>query len=222
MKKGLYLYLLLLILACNQATEQNPSAETQEEVTSTPAPPEKQKPINSTFQILKQSNANISKLEYDGEIVNKRYWQDANGENIALFTQTKEELFAYHYTINADEVKLMRRVYDFEKDCEFDLFLELMDDAFNVTDLDQNNIGELTFAYKKACISDVSPKELKLLMLENGEKYIIRGFTSIDVPGVKIDGAKEVDSSFDHAPTSFRAHADQVWDEVKEDYKELK
>jgi hypothetical protein len=33
----------------------------------------------------------------------------------------------------------------------------------------------VTFAYTLACRSDVSPVTFKLLMLENGRKYIVRG-----------------------------------------------
>ena len=167
--------------------------------------------------MLEKSNFELSKLEYAGKMVNKRIWQDANGENIALFTQKKEELFVYHYTINAGKAKELRKIYDFEKDCEFDLFLEFIDQSIQVTDLDNNNLAELAFAYRKACISDVSPKDLKLIMLENGNKFIIRGTTSIDMPGVKVDGMKNVDASFNTAPASFLSHAEKLWDKIKKE-----
>lgn len=169
------------------------------------------------IKILDKSSYDLSKLKYDGKIVHKRFWQDGNGENIALFTKKdKEELFVYHYTINAGNVKELRKVYDFEKDCDFDLILEFMKDAIKITDLDHNNFGELTFAYRKACVSDVSPLGLKLLMLENDHKFIIRGTTSIDQPGFKVDGKKNVDASFNNAPASFLSHADKIWDNIKQ------
>ena len=90
-----------------------------------------------------------------------------------MFTLKEEELFVYHYSITSDNVTLLRKVYDFEKDCgDYDLFLEFIDHSIQVTDLDNNHIGEITFAYKKACISDVSPLGLKLMILENGNKFI--------------------------------------------------
>jgi len=170
---------------------------------------------SNKFSMLDRPNYDISKLKYNGKIVHQRIWQDANGENIALFTRKKNELFAYHYAVNSNVAKELRKVYDFEKQCEFDLFLEFIENSIQVTDLDNNNFGELTFAYKKACISDVSPKDLKLLMLENGNKFIIRGTTLIEMPGAKIDDTKKVDASFDNAPASFLTHAVSVWDKVK-------
>ncbi len=168
----------------------------------------------NTFNILNKPNYDLSKLNYDGKILNKRIWQDANGENITLFTRKGDELFVYHYTVNSDNVKLLGKVYEYEKECDYDLTLEFIEKSINVTDLDNNNIGEITFAYNKACISDVSPLGLKLFMLENGNKYIIRGTTSIDKPGIKIDGTKNVDRSFNNAPDGFLSHANKIWGSV--------
>ena len=179
----------------------------------------KNKPFHGTtkFNILDKPNYHLSKLKYDGKIINKRVWQDANGENIVLFTRKKDELFVYHYTVNSGKAKELRKVYDFEKDCKYDLFLDFIDNSIKVTDLDNNNFGELTFAYKKACISDVSPKDLKLIMLENGNKFIIRGTTSIDKPGIKAEGSKKVDTSFNNAPATFLSYADNIWDNIKKE-----
>lgn len=172
----------------------------------------------SKFNILDKPTYDLSQLKHEGEIVHKRFWQDSNGENIALFTKKdKEELFVYHYTINSNQVKQLREVKDFEKECEYDMFLDFIENSIIVTDLDNNNLGEITFAYKKACISDISPKELRLIMLENGNKFTLRGTTSIDKPGIKIEGSKKVDASFDNAPASFRSHANKVWDKIEKE-----
>ena len=175
--------------------------------------------VNKTtkFKALDKPTYDLSKLKHDGEIIIQKVWEDYNGENIVLFTKSKEELFVYHYSIIGDNAKLLRRVYDFEKDCEYDLFIDFIKNSIGVTDLDKNNLGEITFAYQKACISDVSPKELKLLMLENGNKYIIRGTTSIDKPGIKVDGSKKIDASFNNAHASFLSHANKVWDKIEKE-----
>ena len=174
----------------------------------------KQTKENNKFSVLNKPDYDLSKLEYDGKIVNKKIWQDANGENIALFTRKGNELFVYHYSISADIVKLLRKVYDFERDCDYDLFLEFIENSIGVTDLDENNYGEITFAYKKACISDVSPLDLKLLMLENGNKFIIRGLTVVNTGNEKIGGDKNIDASFEKAPDNFLSHANTIWESV--------
>lgn len=172
---------------------------------------------SARFNVLDKPTYDLSKLKHDGRIIIQKAWEDSNGENNVLFTKSREELFVYHYSISGDNVKLLRRVYDFEKDCKYDLFMNFIENSIDVTDLDKDNLGEITFAYQKACISDVSPKELRLLMLENGNKYIIRGTTSIDKPGIKVDGSKKVDASFDKAPASFLLHADEIWDKVEKE-----
>jgi len=173
------------------------------------------KEVITEFKILNKSNYNLSKLNHDGKFVNKRVWQDANGENVALFTQTENELFLYHYLINSDTVKLLRKIYDFERDCQFDLIIEFIENSITVTDLDNNNLGEITFAYKQSCFSDVSPLGLKLIMLENGNKYIIRGTTEIDMDELKIASTKTIDPSFKNASTNFLLHANKIWEDTK-------
>lgn len=168
------------------------------------------------LKLLNKSKYDLSTLDHEGKIVNKRIWNDANGENIVLFTQKEEELFVYHYAIDADTPKLLRKIYDAEKDCEYDLTLDFVGEAIELTDLDNDNIGEITFAYKIACISDVSPVGLKLVMLENGKKFILRGSTIIKMGNDKLGGEKTVDASFKNGPESFLSHANEIWDSVNQ------
>lgn len=168
----------------------------------------------NTFKILDKPNYDLSTLNHDGKIVNKRFWQDSNGVNIALFTSKENELFAYHYAVNSDLVKLLRKITDFEKDCEYDLTLAFIENSITITDLDNNNFGEITFAYKKACISDVSPMDLKLIMLENGNKFILRGSTTVNLGNEKIGGEKNIDALFKNAPNNFLSHANKIWEGI--------
>jgi hypothetical protein len=79
-------------------------------------------------------------------------------------------------------------------------------------DLDNDNYGEITFAYIKTCTSDVSPMTLKLLTLENGEKYIIRGSTRIDWGDGDVSGGeKNIDPSFKNGPSVFLSNANKIW-----------
>ena len=74
-----------------------------------------------------------------------------------------------------------------------------------------NNVREITFAYRKACRSDVSSSTMKLLTLENGEKYIIRGTTKICLPGYSEESQKKIDPSFYNAPHPFLTNANRIW-----------
>ena len=91
-------------------------------------------------------------------------------------------------------------------------------DALEVTDLDHDGIGELWFGYEVGCRSDVSPNTYKLLALEGGNKYILRGETLIDDgSGQKYGGTYEVDPSFTRGPPAFLAHARALWDRTAAD-----
>ena len=208
MKKLLYALLILNFVSCT-----NSSNKKSDETKSKTKDSLKKEQIveNNEFKELDNSNYELPSLIYDGKIVTKRIWQDSNSDNIALFTQKENELFVYHFVSNSDSIKLLRRIYDFEEDCDFDLTLEFIENSIGITDLDNNNFGEITFAYKKACISDVSPKDLKLIMLENGNKFIIRGQTLVDLGDVKIGGDKNIDPSFENAPDNFLPHANKLW-----------
>ena len=165
----------------------------------------------SSFKVLDVSKYNPEKLPHQGQISFKRIWHDLNGENIVLFTLKNYELFVYHYVIKNDIVRQLRKVYDIEADCEYDLSLYFIENSIVISDLDQDNYGEITFAYRKACRSDVSSSTMKLLTLENGEKYIIRGTTKISLPGYSEESQKKIDPSFYNAPHPFLTNANRIW-----------
>ena len=121
-------------------------------------------------------------------------WTDKNGENFAVFsrrettTKTKGETLESGYldvqhVIASDPPKVLRHVKDQIEKCDGDMLVEFRDAALEVTDLDDDGIGELTFAYALTCTTDMSPAELKLLTIENGDKYILRGWTRIEARG---------------------------------------
>src|SRR5690606_29174293 len=75
-----------------------------------------------------------------------------------------------------------------------------------------DGIGEVAFAYRADCVSDMSPVTVKLLLLENGDKYILRGTTRIEDPGGAYGGDLKVDPSFTKGPKEFLAHAKALWE----------
>ena len=113
--------------------------------------------------------------------------------------------------------RTLRTVNDHVDKCELDLILTVLDASLSVTDLDGDGMGELTFGYKLACVSDVSPVDMKLLMLENGDKYILRGTDRIPKMGSEpaMGGSYKVDPSFQNAPPAFLPHAKAVWERIK-------
>jgi len=152
-------------------------------------------------------------LYFNGRVLFTKGWIDQNGDNLAIFTESGDEIYMFHYAFPNGSPILKRKVMDFVRNCEFDRTLEFVDGTIEITDLDNDNMGELSFMYKMACRSDVSPCDLKYLTLENGEKYIIRGSEFIDYgDGQTAGGEKNIDPSFKNGPTEFLNHANRVWD----------
>ena len=156
------------------------------------------------FYITSSTDYNINNLEHKGNVVETKTWKDLNGENIVLFCQRTAELFVYHYCINNSEVKLYRKVQD-HLYTDYPV-VEFLPESINVSDKDGDEIGEITFAYILEDITGVIP-DLKLLILENGDKYIIRG---------NFAGKKNIDKSLKDGPNEFLNEANRVWKKLND------
>lgn len=166
---------------------------------------------------------------YAGHVVHALSWTDKNGGNLLILTETDEmwdrhresrtrELYAYHYANQKTSAyRLLRRIYDYERDCPLDIVLAHLPNSLTVTDLDRDGFAEITFLYINGCKGDVSPDVLKLMLLENGGKYAIRGETVLYQGGKPLKGYgsgvdKTVDAAFARGPKSFLAYANRQWD----------
>ena len=184
---------LSLIFSCGRSSEnnadENPSTEKNETVE----------------EVLEMFDLNLNKIveipsdcDIEGTTVDAYSWVDNNGINYFIRTMgelkavepedeyadvtASQYLYAYHFTRenNSADAILVKETIDFVKDCEFDLILSHELDAITLTDIDEDEVGEITFIYRTGCTSDVSPSTQKLIMLENGDKYPLRGQTKSD------------------------------------------
>lgn len=167
-------------------------------------------------------------VKYSGKIVAGARWNDKNGENILIITETPvkgtpgdsrmKELFGYHYKISGGETKLLWKINDFVKDCPVDLTLKYVDESLSITDLDNNGIAESIFLYRMSCKGDVSPDDMKLLMHENETKYAIRGNMKLTIKGEGTYGGEmKVDPAFNNAPKEFLDYAKERWNKNNEE-----
>ena len=179
---------------------------------------------------------NVSELpkdiKYEGEIVNAIKWIDNLGENIVVTTETgiyenikfkhenygvDAEIFAYHYIVENKKAKQTWRVYDYINDCPVDIAAKFLDNTFQITDLDNNGIGEIWLMYKTVCHGDVSPSDMKIIMYEGKQKYAIRGVNKvmlgIDDNGneLYIGGEYKIDNAFSNGPEVFLEFAKELW-----------
>jgi hypothetical protein len=158
------------------------------------------------------------------ELVSALAFHDASGDNVAAFYRSLDAdrnaarlEVALWTSSGARDGRMLRVVRDGVPACELDLFAEFVPEATEVTDLDGDGIGELTFAYRTSCTGDVSPMTLKLLVLEQRDKYILRGTTIVDAgDGERLGGVVRPDAALAKNPR-FLAHARAVWERVVEE-----
>ncbi|HEX6241553.1 MAG TPA: hypothetical protein VFZ61_11685 [Polyangiales bacterium] len=151
------------------------------------------------------------------ELVRAVRWSDGAGDNVAAFSRARDEkrgdarLKIELWSGKAGSGRVLRTLKDAELGCEFDLYADFVDAALGLTDVDGDGIGELTFAYRTTCTSDVSPFALKLFLLEQGAKYALRGSTQVDTGGGElVGGAKRADPALAKVP-AFSLQLDQIW-----------
>jgi len=228
----------ILSLACNKDRGTNQNAETQKD-TATQTKQNMQATTNSASTMQEADSSDKTGIEnlvydtgklsdeikYSGKIVADASWNDKNGENMVIITETPvkelsgyKELFGYHYTNNNGETKLLWKINDFIEECPVDITLKYIENSLIITDLNNNGIAESSFLYRMSCKGDVSPDDMKLLMHEGETKYAIRGQMKLTIKGEGTYGGEmKIDPSFDKAPKEFLDHAKDEWNKYREE-----
>jgi hypothetical protein len=228
------------LFSCGKKDEnmRTKKPDTKEQVTTESKTDSSEKPSGQS-----ESNADIDELpfdknnlpaeiKYNGNIITGKRWKDNNGENIIIICTTKEketkdkygetvltkEIYAYNYANTGKGFAQLWKMYDFVSECPFDISLEYKEKSLSLTDIDKDEVAEITFMYTNDCRSDVSPCSLKLLMYENKTKFALRGVTRIDLKGeeegfaeIHEGGTYDIDKSFKNAPAGFLDFAKSHW-----------
>ena len=149
---------------------------------------------NSTFDVVKTSKPH--NLKAVGRVIATYKFIDKLGVNYIVYSQSKKsygdmhnkKLYLYHYVKSNNRFRLLRKIYDFQECHESEaILLKILDNSLSVTDLDNDNIAEITFVYRLVCYSDVAGIPMKLMMLENGKKYALRGACALRYNNVIYD-----------------------------------
>jgi hypothetical protein len=169
-------------------------------------------------------------LSIKGNLIKGLKWNDKNGENWLILTQTgafksknqnadntdiinyDTELYAYLFIKTGSSFKQVWRVTDFVRECPLDMKADFVPDAIEVTDLDKNGLAESWLLYRTYCKSDVSPSTQKLIMYENTKKYAIRGETKIKMGSEMYGGQINIDDNFKLGNKIFMNFAKQKWE----------
>ncbi|MBX2801889.1 MAG: hypothetical protein KTR31_29690 [Myxococcales bacterium] len=155
-----------------------------------------------------------SGIPVKGTVVQAITFTDARGDNFAVLSQNdNDDLFAYHAVAverPKGAVQVLRKVQQPRGECPLDYTAEFVAGSLSAHDLDADGLAETSFAYKYACRGDVSPRDYKVLVLEDGDKAILRGAEILVLGEERFgDGAFEPEG-FEEAPKLLE-HAETLW-----------
>lgn len=145
-------------------------------------------------------------------------FDDSAGDNVVVLRRIQSggsgaALLADHVVWpNPHERIVLREVGDGVEDCDLDWVSEFVPESLTVRDSDVDGYGEVEFAYEVGCRGDVGSNDLKLLLLEGGEKHILRGstfspFEQFEDPVPEPAADQWPGGSINDALTRFRAYA---------------
>lgn len=147
---------------------------------------------------------------------------DRAGVNYVVFTLDapmsrehirKTTLHIKHVVQNEDTIREVRSYIERIDDCDFDVIVKPYYGDWSISDVNNNGIGEVSFAYTADCVADISPFAHKAFITEAGEKYALRGFTVRQYP----DGFSEGGSyKADKMPPLFRKKVKKVWNRTSQ------
>jgi hypothetical protein len=213
---------LLILLSCNKKNVKVNSEKNSEK--------------KESFEILTEniSGKNLPKeIDFEGKLKAATKLKDLNGEHIIILTETGEipskkiieqedetdfKIFANDYIFDKKEnkYKLNWKMQDFISNCEFDLMMGFIKNAFKITDLNKNGIAEIWTMYHMTCTSDVSPSEMKIIMHEGKQKYALRGNSIVNPGTEKIGGDYKLNENLSKASKEFKDFALKMWKENNE------
>ena len=139
---------------------------------------------NTLLQLFKYDFIDFKKKEVVwGDVVDGFRWNDKKGENVLLRSTVSDtktnstHLYIYHFLKSENEFKQVRKLTDYVKNCDLDMFSIHNIESIELTDIDKDTIGEVSFSYTNdcSCLEDSLAITTKLMLLTKEEKYAIRG-----------------------------------------------
>lgn len=182
----------------------------------------------SKIKILQAETVKIPKdAKFNGVLKEVVKWIDTSGEHIAIISESEEskkinteadmeekskQLFAICYTLRNDSLIQKWKVFDQISNCAFDMTISFIQKTFQVTDLNNDGIGEVWMMYKMACRSDVSPSDMKIIMYQGQQKFAMRGQNKVKMTETEYFGGEyKFDKTFNEGPKEFRDLALKLW-----------
>lgn len=164
-------------------------------------------------------------------------WKDKLGQNRLIVSQSDRtacktnlqcnaldncfntKISVEHFLEQKSGLHLVRKIYDFIRDCSPSPDISFIDNSLTITDLDLNGVAEISFIYRISCNKVKYQNVTKFIMLENGKKFALRSknFNTnqfnkpIDHDLNTLSTEYKIDRAFNSAPISFLEFAKLQW-----------
>lgn len=169
-----------------------------------------------------------SEFAIQDSIVDGMHYRDSEGEHyVVLFKETRGEFETEHYFSQLSGVQLKKKNGNWKEEWRIKEAYRMgvgepvyEEGTLEVTDIDQDGIGESSFIYRTA-IGGWDPDGVKLLMHVKGEKLAIRGKVPTDYSDFEENYEKKPDPILDSQPEPIQSFIHQKWDNWVEEYKQM-
>lgn len=167
-----------------------------------------------------------SEVSFNGELVQALTWQDNNGENIVVLSETEKAMSTtrpekgyYEASLDARHfVKIEEHwhgkwtLHDQVNECNLLINSNFVDGAFEVTDKNNNGVGEVWMVYNMGCHRDKQPSYMKVVMYEGETRYSMRGLPKGGSSKDEIAASDyTLDANFKQGPAAFKDYALELW-----------
>lgn len=170
-------------------------------------------------------------VDVSGDIRLAKSWTDANGGNLLVASRivtekdgdrvTAATIKVWQVTHTDTDPKVARTMTDPSGDpCDLDFDSDVDTGAGFVKDLDGDGIAEASVAWHRSCRGDVGPSLVKVAVLSDGNKYILRGEgypqgrpddSDLDIPQASV---KQVDPAASQWPDGVEDAARDVFTQL--------
>ena len=162
------------------------------------------------------SHADNVQEKIAGQLLLKQEWQDKRGAHVAVFAteETSDNsvwLTIEHHLAAGTKLSRLHRIRDGVKACFADNVTSLLQPSVTLDDHDGDGNKALSFIYYRGCVSDVSPYDAVLLILDGERQYRVEGRVPFEFDPSTHSDEFLIDSGVESWPSVFREHAKALW-----------
>jgi len=122
-----------------------------------------------------------------------------------------KEIHIRHFVVRGNKIEKNLDINDAVRNCPVDLELSFIEDNPRITDLDNDDVSEIWVIYHLGCHGDVSPTEMKIIMIVDDKQYMLRGQRVANIGFNREVGGEIYSNAFDKLTPVFKNYSDSLW-----------